>query len=162
ARALLDAARERNLELFETGVFNSSTGNGIEATVDEKKVRVGKASFVADSTAVFEQSAKSMLEQGYTVLFVSIDGEPAGLFGIAMSSGTDVAMEAADFTLLHNDLRDVAAALILARRTMRIIRQNLFFAFIYNVLGIPIAAGVLFPLTGWLLSPVIAGAAMAL
>jgi Cu+-exporting ATPase len=82
--------------------------------------------------------------------------------GIAMAAGTDIAMEAADFTLVHNDLRDVAAALRLARRTLQIIKQNLFFAFIYNVIGIPIAAVVLYPLTGWMLSPVIAGAAMAL
>jgi Cu+-exporting ATPase len=82
--------------------------------------------------------------------------------GIAMAAGTDVAMDAADFTLLHNDLRDVVAALLLARRTMSVIKQNLFFAFIYNVIGIPLAAGVLYPLTGWMLSPVIAGAAMAL
>jgi P-type Cu+ transporter len=82
--------------------------------------------------------------------------------GIAMAAGTDVAMEAADFTLLHNDLRDVAASLKLARSTMRVIKQNLFFAFIYNVIGIPLAAGLFYPWTGWMLSPVIAGAAMAL
>jgi Cu+-exporting ATPase len=82
--------------------------------------------------------------------------------GIAMGNGTDVAMEAADITLVRGDLRGVAASIALSRATVRNIKQNLFFAFIYNVLGIPIAAGILFPLTGWLLSPVIASAAMAL
>lgn len=81
--------------------------------------------------------------------------------GFALGSGTDVAIEAAAVTLLHSDLRDVAAAIRLSRVTMRIIRQNLFLAFVYNVLGIPIAAGVLHPFTGLLLSPMIASAAMA-
>jgi len=82
--------------------------------------------------------------------------------GLAMSSGTDVAMESAGVTLLHGDLTGIARARRLSARTMRNIRQNLLFAFIYNVAGIPIAAGVLYPVTGLLLSPIIAAAAMAL
>jgi Cu+-exporting ATPase len=82
--------------------------------------------------------------------------------GIALGAGADIAREAGDVTLLRDDLAGVAAALALARRTMRIIRQNLFWAFAYNTLGIPVAAGVLYPFTGWLLSPVLASAAMAL
>jgi heavy metal translocating P-type ATPase len=82
--------------------------------------------------------------------------------GLAMSSGTDVAMESAGVTLLHGDLTGVARARRLSAATMRNIRQNLVFAFIYNVAGIPIAAGVLYPFTGLLLSPIIAAAAMAL
>jgi Cu+-exporting ATPase len=81
--------------------------------------------------------------------------------GVAIGSGTDVAIEAADVALLKNDIFDVVKAVRLSRATMRNIRQNLFFAFIYNGLGIPIAAGVLYPLLGWLLSPIIAAAAMA-
>jgi Cu+-exporting ATPase len=81
--------------------------------------------------------------------------------GIAMGTGTDVAIAASDITLISGNLVGVPAAIELSRQAMANIRQNLFFAFAYNVAGIPIAAGLLFPLTGWLLSPMIAGAAMA-
>ncbi|MBY0565645.1 MAG: HAD-IC family P-type ATPase, partial [Hyphomonadaceae bacterium] len=82
--------------------------------------------------------------------------------GIAMGGGTDVAIESAGVTLLHGDLGGIVRARIISRAVMRNIRQNLFFAFAYNVAGIPIAAGVLYPLTGALLSPMIAAMAMAL
>jgi Cu+-exporting ATPase len=82
--------------------------------------------------------------------------------GIAMGTGTDVAMESAGITLVKSDLRGIAQAIVLSRAMMRNIRQNLFFAFAYNALGIPIAAGLLYPFFGLLLSPVIAGAAMSL
>lgn len=81
--------------------------------------------------------------------------------GIAMNSGTDVAMESADLVLLQNDLLQVVDSIKLSRKTMRILRQNLFWAFFYNAMGLPLAAGVLYPFTGLLLSPMIAGAAMA-
>ena len=82
--------------------------------------------------------------------------------GIAMGTGTGVAIESAGVTLVGGDLRGVAAAANLSRKTMRNIRQNLFFAFIYNALGIPVAAGLLYPFFGILLSPMIAAAAMSL
>jgi len=82
--------------------------------------------------------------------------------GIAMGTGTDVAMQSAGITLVKGDLRGIEKAILLSRAMMRNIRQNLFFAFIYNVLGVPIAAGVLYPFFGILLSPIIAGAAMSL
>jgi Cu+-exporting ATPase len=82
--------------------------------------------------------------------------------GIAMGSGTDVAMESAGITLVKGDLRGIVKARRLSRATMRNIRQNLFFAFIYNVLGVPLAAGALFPVFGLLLNPMIASAAMSL
>ena len=81
--------------------------------------------------------------------------------GIAMGTGTDIAMQSAGVTLVKGDLRGIAKARRLSRATMRNIRQNLFFAFIYNALGVPIAAGVLYPLCGLLLSPMLASAAMS-
>jgi Cu+-exporting ATPase len=82
--------------------------------------------------------------------------------GIAIGAGTDVAIETADIVLVSDRLAGVASTVVLARATLRTIRQNLFWAFAYNAAGIPIAAGALYPWTGWTLSPVLASAAMAL
>ncbi len=81
--------------------------------------------------------------------------------GIAMGTGTDVAMESAGVTLVKGDLRGIVRARRLSRKVMRNIRENLFFAFVYNSLGVPVAAGVLYPVFGLLLSPIIAAAAMS-
>lgn len=249
ATAVMEVARERGVAVSAAQGFNSITAMGVEATVNGRRVRVGKPEFAAEG-ANWEPLAAPLVNKARTLLYVGAEGRAVGVLGIAdaikpssrgaiadlhtigikvtmltgdneavartvatevgiddfragllpadklafirqlqsegrkvamvgdgindapaltqadlgiaMAAGTDVAMEAADFTLLHNDLCDVASALKLARRTMRIIKQNLFFAFIYNVIGIPLAAGVLYPWTGWMLSPVIAGAAMAL
>ncbi len=82
--------------------------------------------------------------------------------GIAMATGTDVSIETSDVTLLEGDITKIASAILLSRQTMRTIKQNLFWAFIYNIIGIPLASGIFYPLFGWLLSPVFAGLAMAL
>jgi Cu+-exporting ATPase len=81
--------------------------------------------------------------------------------GMAMGTGTDIAVEAGDIVLMRGDLRTAAQAILLSRRTMRTMKENLFWAFVYNVIGIPVAAGILYPTFGLLLSPVLASAAMA-
>ena len=82
--------------------------------------------------------------------------------GIAMGSGTDIAMESAGITLMHSDLKQISKAIQLSKATMNTIKQNLFWAFIYNLIAIPIAAGALYPINGFLLNPMIAGAAMSM
>ena len=144
-------------------MVSGDSRSGAEAVANE----VGIAEVLAE--VLPSQKAdlvRKLQRQGRQVVMVGdgINDAPAlaqADVGIAIGTGTDIAMEASDVTLIRGDLRAVFAAIELARRTMGTIRWNLIWAFAYNVLLIPIAAGALYPITGWLLSPVLASAAMA-
>jgi P-type Cu+ transporter len=253
ARAILDAANARKLDLGAVGDFTSPSGKGAIGTVDGKSVALGNAMLMAErnvATDALDDAAEAARQQGATAIFVAIDGRAAGVIaiadpikpsaeaalaalrgdglrivmltgdnvttaravartlgideieagvlperksevvqrlasegrrvamvgdgvndapalaaadvGIAMGSGTDVAIESAGVTLLTGDLAGLVRARRLSVATMRNIRQNLAFAFLYNAAGVPIAAGVLYPVFGLLLSPMVGAAAMAL
>ncbi|WP_331753194.1 heavy metal translocating P-type ATPase (plasmid) [Streptomyces sp. NBC_00637] len=252
-QAVVRGASEQGIELAEVTDFDSLTGHGITATVDGRRVLVGKAGLL-DAEDVnpgpLTADADRLAAEGKTPIFAAADGRLLGVIavadtvkedsqaaiaalkrlgleivmitgdnrrtadaiaaevgidrvlaevlpehkadeirrlqeegkrvgmvgdgindapalaqadvGFAIGTGTDVAIEAADVTLISGALGGVVTAVTLSRATMRNIRQNLFLAFVYNTAGIPLAAGVLYPVTGWLLSPIIAAAAMAL
>jgi Cu+-exporting ATPase len=253
AAAIVQGARDKNVEMTRANDFQSVTGKGATARVDGHSVSIGNARLLEDLSIdirTLVERADQMRTEGQTVMFVAVDGKAAGLIGvadpikdstaeaiaglhaqgirlvmltgdnrrtaesvarklgidqveadilpnqkadvikrlqaegqivamagdgindapalaqanvgIAMGTGTDVAIESASMTLVKGDLRAILRARRLSQATMRNIRQNLFFAFIYNVLGVPIAAGVLYPVFGLLLSPMIASAAMTL
>jgi Cu+-exporting ATPase len=253
AAAIVRGAEERGVALADASDFQSTTGRGVVATVEGRRVAIGNVRLMEDVGAPIASTADAaerQRRQGQTVMFAAVDGALAGLLGvadpikestaealrmlreeqieivmltgdsrgtaeavaaelgidrveaevlpeqkvdavrrlksegrmvamagdgvndapalaeaavgIAMGTGTDVAMESAGVTLVKGDLRGIVRARRLSERTMSNIRQNLFFAFVYNALGVPIAAGVLYPLFGWLLSPMIAAAAMSL
>ena len=216
ATAIVDGAVKQGIDLQPVDDFSSQTGKGVSGTVNGHAVALGNRELLADMNIdirVLPQRAKEARSEGQTVMFVAIDGQPAGLLavadpiklstpeairqlhtagvkivmltgdshttamagdgindapalaqahvGIAMGSGTDIAMESAGITLVKGDLRGIVRARHLSRAVMRNIRQNLFFAFVYNSLGVPVAAGVLYPFFGLLLSPMLAAVAMS-
>jgi P-type Cu+ transporter len=253
ARAILDAASARRLDLGAVSDFTSSSGKGATGTVDGKSIALGNSALMAERNVVtdaLDDAAEAARRQGSTAIVIAIDGRAAGVIaiadpikpsaqgalaalradglrivmltgdtattaravaktlgideieagvlperksevvqrlgregrrvamvgdgvndapalaaadvGIAMGSGTDVAIESAGVTLLTGDLAGLVRARRLSVATMRNIRQNLAFAFLYNAAGVPIAAGVLYPVFGILLSPMVGAAAMAL
>jgi len=137
-------------------------------TAESVARKLGIRDFEAEVLPERKSAAIQRLQQqGRTVAMAGdgINDAPAlaqANVGIAMSSGTDIAMHSSGITLLRGDLRGILRARRLSQLTMRNIRQNLFFAFVYNALGVPIAAGVLYPFTGWTLHPIFAAAAMSL
>ncbi|MBI2572514.1 copper-translocating P-type ATPase [Candidatus Woesearchaeota archaeon] len=138
-----------------------------ERTAKAIAARVGIEKFFAQVLPEDKAGYVKKLQRNGKVAMVGdgINDAPAlaqADIGIAMGSGTDVAMESGNIVLMKNNLLDVPRAIQLSRLTMKKIKQNMFWALFYNVLGIPIAAGVLYPFTGWMLSPIIAGGAMAL
>jgi Cu+-exporting ATPase len=143
------------------------TGDGA-STASAVARRVGLDEVIAEvAPAAKAEVVARLAREGHVVAMAGdgINDAPAlarAHVGIAMGTGTDVAIESADVTLVKGDLRGIARARRLSRATMRNIRQNLWWAFAYNALGVPIAAGVLFPVLGVLLSPMVASAAMSL
>jgi P-type E1-E2 ATPase len=153
--------RESGLRLVMLTGDHPSTANAVARSLGLDEVVAG---VLPDGKATIIRELRS---RGHRVAMAG-DGvnDAPGLaladVGIAMGTGTDVAMQSADITLVQGDLRGIARARALSRATLRNIRQNLFFAFAYNTVGVPIAAGVLYPWFGILLSPMIASAAMSL
>jgi Cu+-exporting ATPase len=139
-----------------------------EATARAVATRLGVTDVRAEVLPTAKRDViQDLQRQGRTVAMAGdgINDAPAlaeAAVGIAMGTGADVAIESADITLVKGDLNAIVRARRLSRATMRNIRQNLFLAFIYNAVGVPVAAGVLYPLTGSLISPIWASAAMTL
>ena len=253
ARAIVEGAEERGLQLAEPESFKAVPGRGIDAVVQGRRVLAGNVKLMDENgiaTGTASEDAETLAMQGRTLMYVAVDGSLAALMaaadtvkptsreaveklkdlgldavmitgdnkntaaaiagevgiknvlsdvlpqdkagevkklqesgrkvamvgdgindapalvqadvGIAIGTGTDVAVESADVVLMRGDLNEVPAAIALSRATLRNIKQNLFWAFIYNLAGIPIAAGLLYAFGGPLLNPIYAGAAMAL
>ncbi len=161
ARATVSALRAMGIDVAMVTGDRERTAWAVAAEVGIERV-IAEVTPVEKAAVVAGERAR-----GRTVAMVGdgVNDAPAlasADVGVAIGSGADIAMAAADVALLHGGIAKLPVALRLARRTLGNIRQNLFWAFVYNVIGIPIAAGLLYPFTGWLLSPVLASAAMSL
>lgn len=160
SKAAIRRLQQQGIEIIMLTGDNAKTAAAVAA-------QVGVDNFIAEVMPADKADKVAELQQQGKKVGMTGDGindAPAlaqADVGFAIGNGTDVAIESADMVLIRNSLHSVADAIELSKATLRNIRQNLFGAFIYNTLGIPIAAGVLFPITGMLLNPVIAGAAMA-
>ena len=160
----LDTVEQLGKMGIEVYLVTGDNSRTAEAVAEKAGIKNYKAEMMPSEKADF---ITSLQKQGKTVGMVG-DGinDSQALatadISIAMGRGSDIAIDAAKMTIISNDLSVIPSAIRLSRNTVRTIRQNLFWAFIYNVIGIPIAAGVLFPVNGFLLNPMIAGAAMAL
>ena len=161
SKIAIEQLKKLGLEVYMQTGDNESTAKEVAEEVGIKEFRAGvlpedKLKFI-----------KELQSQGKTVAMVG-DGinDSAALaqsnVGIAMGKGSDIAVESSKMTILSNDLAKIPEAIKLSKQTVATIKQNLFWAFIYNIIGIPIAAGILYPLNGFLLNPMLAGAAMAL
>ncbi len=161
------ALQKMELEVIMVTGDNQKTADAIAQEVGIQKVFAEvRPDQKAGIVKQIQQERKSKKHQSTIVAMVGdgINDAPAlaqADVGIAIGTGTDVAIAASDITLISGDLRGIITAIQLSHATMDNIRQNLFFAYIYNIFGIPIAAGILYPFFGWLLNPIIAGAAMA-
>jgi len=160
SKETVESLNKKGIETIMITGDNKRTADAIANQLGIKKVF---AQVLPEEKA---DKIKELQNQGKKVAMVGdgINDAPAltqADIGIAIGSGTDVAIESGDIVLIKDDLRDVIIAMDLSRYTMKKIKQNLFWAFFYNIIGIPLAAGLFYPLTGWLLSPIIAGIAMA-
>jgi Cu+-exporting ATPase len=167
ADPIKDTSREAIRRLHTLGLEVVMLTGDNRRTAEAIAKRAGVDHFVAEVLPEGKVAEIDRLQrEGKVVAMVGdgINDAPAlakADVGMAMGTGTDIAIEAGDIVLMRGDLRAAAQAIVLSRRTMRTMKQNLFWAFIYNVIGIPIAAGVLYPAFGILLSPILASAAMA-
>ncbi len=168
ADKIKDTAPEAIQKLLAMGItpymLTGDNPQTAQVVAGKTGIKAFKAETLPADKAAF---IKQLQQQGHVVGMVGDginDSEALAQadISIAMGKGTDIAMDVAKMTLISADLLSIPKALSLSRKTVRVIRQNLFWAFIYNLIGIPLAAGILFPVNGFLLNPMIAGAAMAL